>query len=162
MRGGSFTGRGGTFTHGLMNSDGSSLNTTLKARDVAALGENGSDDNYGLFSTGDSGDQVTLRGGSFTGRGGTSAFGISNNDLATLEAESVAALGEDGSTSYGLRTSATTNVTQSMLEGATHSVRRTDGTAQISNSRLAGGTVDGTVTCVAVSYGTTFYPGSCP
>jgi hypothetical protein len=40
---------------------------------------------------------VTLRGGSFTARGGTRACGIANVSSAVLEAESVIALGENGS-----------------------------------------------------------------
>jgi hypothetical protein len=133
LRGGVFTGRGGTQTRGIYNADS---DTTLETEGVTALGENGSNANYGLLNYTSA--EATLRGGSFTGRGGTTNRGI-----------------------YNL-SSATANVTQSVLEGATHSVYRSTGTVTVSNSRLIGGTVGGTVTCVAVSYGTTFYPGSCP
>ncbi len=106
---------------------------------------------------------ATLRGGSFTGRGGTDSWGIYNysQDLFStmLEAESVTALGEDGSsTNYGLHNTtpfATTNITQSVLEGADQSVLRNGGTVNVSNSRLVGGAVSGTVTCVLVTRGTT-------
>jgi hypothetical protein len=133
LRGGVFTGRGGTQTRGIYNADS---DTTLETEGVTALGENGSNANYGLLNYTSA--EATLRGGSFTGRGGTTNRGI-----------------------YNL-SSATANVTQSVLEGATNSVYRSTGAVTISNSRLIGGTVGGTVTCVAVSYGTTFYPGSCP
>jgi hypothetical protein len=113
--------------------------------------------------------EATLRGGSFTGRarpGGTNANGIYNGgNSTTLEAESVTALGENGSNNnYGLRNSvnATANVTQSVLEGATNSVYLGTGFVTVSNSRLVDGVVSGAVTCVAVSWNTTFYPGSCP
>jgi hypothetical protein len=93
LRGGSFTARGGVFALGIA-STGSG--TILKAENVSALGENGSDDNYGLFNIG--GAAATLYGGSFTGRGGVNPFGIANNDNGTtLEAEGVDALGENGS-----------------------------------------------------------------
>ena len=123
------------------------------------LGENGSNTNHGLANHSNA--VVMLRGGSFTGRGGEDAWGILN-DFGTLEAKSITALGENGSdTNMGLYTFfSLTNITQSILGGATNSVVGLNDT--ISNSRLVGGTVGGTVTCVAVSHGTTFYPSSCP
>ena len=159
LYGGSFTGRGGTDTYGIANGASS---TTLEAESVTALAENGSDDNYGLHSF--NGGETTLHGGSFTGSGGVGsvgvfAYGIYNTDVATmLEAESVSALGKFGSTaSYGLYnvSSATANVTQSVLEGGTNSVYRGTGAVVISNSRLTGNAVSGTVTCVLVTRGTT-------
>ena len=85
---------------------------------------------------------------------------------ATLQCESVTALGKDGSdTNYGLYNSsnATTDVTQGVLEGVTHSVYHDDsGSVTVSNSRLAGNAVSGTVTCVAVSRGGTFNANGCP
>jgi hypothetical protein len=99
LRGGSFTGRGGTIAYGITNGASS---TTLEAESVSALGENGSDGNHGLYNF--SGAEATLSGGSFTGRGGTDAYGISNIDGGTtLVAESVTALGVDGITeTFGL------------------------------------------------------------
>jgi hypothetical protein len=162
LRGGSFTGRGGTtLAYGIMNLGS---DTTLEAMGVSALGENGGSDNCGLYNCYAA--AATLRGGSFTGRGGYyDAYGIDNEDSdTTLEAESVTALGENGSSNnYGLyNTTATANVTQSVLEGATNSVYRSSGSVTVSNSRLAGNAVSGTVTCVAVSRGTTFNASGCP
>jgi len=93
------TGRGGTNAYGIY-SGGSG--TTLEAVSVLALGEDGSDNNYGLYNYESA--TATLRGGSFTGRGGQSSQGISNSDSGTtLEAENVTALAENGSNAnYGL------------------------------------------------------------
>jgi hypothetical protein len=105
---------------------------------------------------------ATLRGGSFTGRGGQDTYGIYNAASATpLKAESVTALGEDGvSSNYGLYNTggAEADVTQSVLEGATNSVYYSSGTLTVSNSRLVDGAVSGGVTCVLVTRGTG--PGS--
>jgi hypothetical protein len=65
-------------------------------RRVTSLSENGADSNYGLYNYGSA--QVALDGGTFTGRGGNNARGIYHMDTdsgATLEAESITALGED-------------------------------------------------------------------
>jgi len=160
LRGGAFTARGGTDAYGI-NNYGS--DTTLETESVTALAENGSTYNYGLLNS--SGAPAVLHGGSFTGRGGTLASGIGNADSSTtLEAENVTALGKGGSNNYGLfnfSSSATANVTQSVLEGATNSVY-SGGSVTVSNSRLAGGAVSGAVTCVAVSRGTTFNANGCP
>jgi len=100
LHGGSFTGRGGLETRGIENANAS----MLTAAGVTALGENGNNYNYGLGSY--NGVTTTLRGGSFTARGGiTDTYGIANGtNGATLEAESVTALGEDGNNdNYGLQ-----------------------------------------------------------
>jgi hypothetical protein len=97
--GGFFTGSGGNNAYGIYNS---SSNTTLRGTSVTALGESGSDGNYGLFNNGEA--AVTLFGSIFTGRGGSFAYGINNTSTSTtLKGTSVTALGESGSTSnYGL------------------------------------------------------------
>jgi hypothetical protein len=160
LRGGAFIGRGGSYAYGI-NNYGS--DTTLKAESVTALGENGSSQNYGLYNYNAA--EARLRGGAFTGRTGTSAYGISNN-TATLEAQSVIALGEDGSShNFGLdnlNSNSVANITQSVLGGATNAVYHSSGSVTVSNSRLVGGAVSGTVTCVAVSRGGTFNANGCP
>jgi len=93
LLGGTFTGRGGTYAFGIYNGGS---DTKLEAESITALGENGSNENFGLtnyLST------ATLLGGSFTGRGGTTAArGISNRGSgATLEAKGVTALGKNNS-----------------------------------------------------------------
>jgi hypothetical protein len=140
---------------------GSGTSVTLQA--VIALGENGSDWNCGL-STRD-GAAATLRGGSFTGRGGDRAYGIHNGGSGTtLEAQGITALAENGNLlAHGLDNwGATVEITRSVLEGATNAVYRSSGTVTVSHSRLVGGAVGGTVTCVAVSRGTTFNASGCP
>jgi hypothetical protein len=72
--------------------DGSGIGVTLQ--DVAGLAENGGN-NSGLHNSG----VLTLHGGSFTARGGTSATGVSSTGNATFEAENVAVLAENGSDS---------------------------------------------------------------
>jgi hypothetical protein len=94
LRGGSFTGHGGASPDGIYN-HGSG--TTLEAESVTALGENGGGGNYGLRNIVSA--AATLRGGSFTGRGGTFAYGINNYSSATLEAQCVTALAENASSS---------------------------------------------------------------
>ena len=162
LRGGTFTGRGGTSARGLSSKHGTT--TLLEAEGVIALGEDGSGWNYGLYN--EDGASARLHGGSFTGRGGTNALGIHNQDSGTmLEAESVTALGEGASSSnrgLGNALSATSEVTQSVLEGAGNSVIRGGGSVTVSHSRLVGGAVSGTVTCVAVSRGGTFNASGCP
>jgi len=67
----------------------------MEAESVTALAE-GNGHSFGLVNYVSA--TVTLRGGSFTGRGGIHAHGISNNGISTtMEAESITALGEDGS-----------------------------------------------------------------
>ena len=93
LLGGSFTGRGGTEACGIHNEGPS---TTLEGESVVALAENAASDNRGLYNQ--DGGEATLRGGSFTGRGGDDAFGIHNDGSSTtLEADSVTATGENGS-----------------------------------------------------------------
>ena len=66
------------------------VDTTLIAESVTALCENGGTQNYGLYD--DNGAEAGLLGGAFTGRGGTEARGISNNN-SNLFATNVTALG---------------------------------------------------------------------
>ena len=169
LRNSSFTGASGAYAYGIYIS---STLTTLAAESVAALGENSSTENYGLFVT--NGADVTVRGGYFTGLGGVDAIGIGNfGDNTMLDVASVTALGEGGSNfSFGLIngnsvpiTNATANVTQSVLEGMTNSVILDSGTVTASNSRLAGNSVSvvsGTMTCVAVSRNAIFNANGCP
>ena len=160
LRGGTFTGRGGEGgASGVQNTLGSSLT----AENITALAENADNENYGLYNHNTV--TTTLRGGTFTGSGGSNAYGIFNELTATLKAQNVTGLAMNGSNvNYGLYndSSATANVTQSVLEGASNSVLSSSGTITVSNSRLAGNVVSGTVTCVAVSRGGTFNANGCP
>ncbi len=90
LRGGFFIARGGggqcftIYTETL---------SELDAEGITVLAENCDLDNHGLRTQG----SVTLRGGSFTGRGGATTLGIYSDNFSTMEAESVTALGENGS-----------------------------------------------------------------
>ena len=93
LHGGSFTGRGGTRTRGIqLRGSG----TTLVAKNVTALAEDASLDNYSLYNH--NGAMVTLHGGDFTARGGSgNAWGIYNRDSGTtLVVEHTVVLAEGG------------------------------------------------------------------
>jgi hypothetical protein len=160
LRGGSFTGRDGSYPRGIYN-----WGSTLEADGVAALGENGSSYGYGLYNY--DGATATLRGGSFIGRGGTQGRGVMNYSSTTsLDAERISAMGVDGSSAnYGLYngSSAVADITQSVLSGSSNSIYRPPGGGDIhvSNTRLIGA-VSAEVTCVAVSRLSNFYENSCP
>ena len=154
LRGGSYTGRGGTNASGITNN---ASGTALEALDATAIGENATDSNSGLWSW--QGSTTTLRGGSYSARGGANSYGIYLQHAGTtLYAEFVSVVGDD----YGLIEGVGANaiVTQSVLEGSSFSV---DGVNLIlSHSRLVGGSGYGD-NCIAVSRGSTFVASSsCP
>ncbi|MDY7078233.1 MAG: hypothetical protein SXV54_15060 [Chloroflexota bacterium] len=151
LRGGSFTARGDGEVRGIYNRYSG---TRLEVENVTALGENGTN-NCGLYNSNVA--TATLRGGSFTGRGGENAYGIYNDDSGTtLEAEGVIGLGEDGTTyTSGLyNLGGTASATQSVLKcSAGRPAHGVGGSTIVSNSRLEGGAALG-VTCVLVTQGT--------
>ncbi|HEY76520.1 MAG TPA: hypothetical protein G4O00_10120 [Thermoflexia bacterium] len=155
VHGGSLTGRGGGQAYGLANRG------TLNTEGVTVLGEDGSLESYGGYNT--SGGVVTVHGGSLTGRGGGSTYGF-RNYYGTVTIEGATLSGKNGSNNYGLHNhlSSTATATQSVIKGGTNAVYNVGGTVTLSNSRLVGGAVYGTVTCVAVSRGTTFNASGCP
>jgi hypothetical protein len=153
LRGGSFTGRGGTNAHGIKNYDSG---TTLEAESVTALGDDGSGDNYGLYNETDA--AATLRGGSFTGRGGSYAYGLRNS--GTLVAERVSARGN-----FGLRNnSGSATVESSQFAGDPgYALVQDSGTVGLALTLLSGWATrnGGSLNCYIVylpNY--TFYP--CP
>jgi hypothetical protein len=170
LQGGSYTGRGGGGANGLLNGGG-----TVDAEGITALGEGGSNSNVGCSNTAGGGN-ATLRGGSFIARGGERAYGVGNEQGATLEANNITVLAEDAITkTYGLynhpmASTAVATVTLSTLEGATAPVYNgtgdSVGSVAIYHSRLVSGnpmTGTGTTICVAVSRGITFTAGpACP
>jgi hypothetical protein len=161
LHGGVFIARGGVNNYALSNE----LTVTMEAENVTALAENGSDSNHGLWNVNNA--TLVLHSASLTGRGGTNAYGISNQGAGTtLVVGNVTALGESGSSNnYGLYndSTATADVTQGVLGGATYSVLQSSGAITVSNSRLTGNQVSGTVTCVLVTRGTGVSSGtSCP
>jgi len=94
LRGGTFTGRGGTTaaeTYGIWSSG------TLAADNVVALGDEGTGANGGLVNNGGT---ATVQDGTFTGRGGDTAFGISSSGTAVID--DVTAHGRGATNNYGL------------------------------------------------------------
>jgi hypothetical protein len=162
LRGGSFIARGGTYAYGI--STGANV-ATLEAESVTALAENGSDANYGQYNF--SGAATTLRGGSFTGRGGADAYGIySSGSDTTLKVESVTALGEGGSSAnYGLYNdgSATATADSSQFTGDSDGLYQSGGTVRLGVSQLDGGLTlaGGMLTCFQV-YDGNYASYTCP
>ena len=115
LRGGTFAGRGGNYVRGIYNAGSG---TTLAAEKITALAEQGSTYNRGLDNYDSA--AATLRGGTFTGRGGSEAQGILNTNDATLAAENVIALGENGTDSYGLSNASVATAT---LRGGSYTAR---------------------------------------
>ena len=163
LHGGSFTARGGEDTYGIYNGDSG---TTLEADNVTVLGENGSHFNHGLFNNLDG--VAVLRGGAFTGRGGTEASGICNRDSSTtLSAEGVSALGENGSSiNRGMLNGngATTTADSSQFTSSDgDGLYLGSGTVYLGVSQLDGGATNssGTLTCFQV-YDGSYSDYTCP
>jgi hypothetical protein len=158
LRGGSFTGRGkGTGTNrGIRNAG------VLEAVGVAALGEGGDVESYGLYNF--TGAEATLRRSSFTGRDGTYAHGILNF-TATLRANGITALAEDGtSTNDGLTNSGgSVMINSSQLTGSSNGFEQWSGTTYLGVSQLDGGATKtaGTLTCFQV-YDQAYTAYACP
>ena len=89
--GGIYTGRGGTTAIGIHD------NFQVIAENVIALGESASGVNIGLLSTG----MTEINGGSFTGKEGSSAYGISV-DNGHMNGYSIKSYAELGDNNYGL------------------------------------------------------------
>jgi hypothetical protein len=157
LHGGVFIARGGINNYALSNE----FNVTMKADNVTALAENGSDSNHGLWNVNNA--QATVRDGSFIGRGGTSAYGIHTN--SALDAESVTALGENGgSDNYGLYIlSGATTVDSSQFAGSSNGLYLDSGTVSLGVSQLDGGATNssGTLTCFQV-YDGNYAAYTCP
>ena len=88
---------------GFEHSAGISNLGTLEAEHITVSGAASPQWNYGIWNQGSSA-QVTLRGGSVSGRGGTGAIGILNTNDGQLTTDGVTALAEGGTDSNdGLR-----------------------------------------------------------
>jgi hypothetical protein len=71
----------------------------LEAHNITAVARDAVNVNYGLFNE----STANLYGGTFTGRNGSDAFGVWNNNEAELLAENLSMLGQNGaSTNTGL------------------------------------------------------------
>jgi hypothetical protein len=165
LHGGTCTGRGGTHANGINNADS---DTILIIENVIALGVDGSDNNNGLRNYATT-VMTTVQGGSYTGRGGTTARGIFilGTTNAILDAVRVTALGEDGSSnSHGLvniSSTATVSVGSSQFIGSSNGLYQTAGSVRLGVSQLDGGATrtGGTLTCFQVFDGN-YAAYSCP
>jgi hypothetical protein len=95
LQGGDYTARGGTNAWGIFNT----LTVTMKAHNVTALGEFGSNLNSGMRNWNNA--TVVLYGGDYTGRGGNQTGGTGAAHHSTLTAYGVTALAENGSGDVG-------------------------------------------------------------
>jgi hypothetical protein len=168
LRGGSVSGRGGTEAIGILNTNGGQLTTD----GVTALAEGGTDATYALNndSAGVAATAV-VRGGSFTGSGGSENYGIrTTGDSSVLDAIGIDVGLEGGEADTLVAVYIGDNgigtISQSDLWGSTASVYCDScDWASIHNSRLIGGPVTdpGTdVNCFGVSWGIAFYTDTCP
>ncbi len=161
LNGGSFTGRGGAETYGILTVDGSSL----EAAGITTLGEGGTDRNDGLRN--ESGSAVVVTGGSLRGRGGTDNRGAASYDQnSILDLNQVTAFGEDGSISMGVSNESDSQafISNSELWGTTVSLFADGAMTTARLSSLIGGSVGGTdgPLCLAVTWGGAFFPDTCP
>lgn len=146
VRGATAIARAGTNNYALANE----LNATLDAERVTALAEGGSNLNHAMWNVNHA--LATVRDSSFTGRGGTEAYGIySGGDGTDLDIESVRALAEDGSISnYGMYNNGSgALVDSSQFSGSNNGLYLNGGTVLLGVSQLDGGAmnVGGTLTC---------------
>jgi hypothetical protein len=165
VQGGEFTAFGGTRTFGIRNADSG---TGMKAVGATALAQDGSSGNYGLENR--DGATMGLRGGDFTGNGGSYAWGLLNvGGNAWLEAVGVAALGVNGGvTNLGLYNgdSAEARVDSSYLDGGGGNglfMDTTSGPVYLGVSQLASSAnrMGGTLTCYGV-YDNNYVSYTCP
>lgn len=167
LYGGSYTGRTSIYPAGIRNSG-----ATLAAENVTAVADAGLGHARGLEIIAPNlgyPSNATVHGGSFTatnaGQWWESA-GIyigSSADDANLLADRVSSQSA-GQNSYGLLVGeydADVEISESVIRGDVNSVSVQYGSVLIANSRLTG-TVSGTVTCVGVSSGSSFYTNTCP
>ncbi len=161
LRGGSFTAQAsGTGTARGIHNFGS--NTTLEAHNVTALAVGGAY-NYGLLA--ESNTPITrVYGGTFIGRGGNQATGISQANVGEMTLQGAFVVGENGTSNYGLYSvGGTTWADSCRFKGSTYAVRETGGTLYLAVSQLDGGMqhTGGTRTCFQV-YDGNYAAYTCP
>ena len=166
LRGGSVSGRGGTEAIGILNTNGGQLTTD----GITALAEGGTDANYALQN--DSASVAVVRGGSFTGSGGSANYGIGIfGDDSLLDAIGIEVKAEGGGEidahiAVYIGDNGSGTISQSELWGSSSSVYCDScNWVSIHNSRLIGGPVvdPGTdVHCFGISWGGAFYTDTCP
>ncbi len=166
LRSGSVSGRGGTGAIGILNTNGGQLTTD----GVTVLAEGGTDSNDGLRN--ESAAISVVRGGSFTGSGGSENYGIRiTGEDSILDAIGIVVKGTGGGeldyrNAVYIGNSGMGFISQSTLWGDSASVYCDScSLVNIHNSRLIGGPVAGLTTninCLGVSWGGAFYTNTCP
>jgi hypothetical protein len=164
LRGGSISGQGGTGSVGILNTNGGQLTTD----GVTTLAEGGTNVNDGLRN--ESADTISVvRGGSFTGSGGSGNYGIRIlGDSSLLDAFGIDVKGTEGDNLYAvyIGTNGRGFISQSELWGASNSVYCDScNLVRIDNSRLIGGPPGGlstNINCFGISWGGAFYTDTCP
>jgi hypothetical protein len=160
LRGGSFTGRGGTTARGMGNEGSDSM---LVAEGVSALGKGATANNYGLENT--SGGSATLHGGAFVGEEHVTRGIYNHGNDAMLTARRVTAEGRYGVTDHGMfnGSAAVATVDSSQLIGEDYGLYQSGGRAEVGVSLLHNGVqqTGGTLTCFQV-YDETYGSYTCP
>ena len=154
------TARGGINNYALSNE----LTATMKAENITSIAENGSSSNHGLWNVNNA--TLVLHGASLTARGGIDAYGIySGGSDTSLKAESVTALGENGSgTNYGLYVAGgIAKAVSSQFTGISAGLNLDSGTVHLGVSQLGGGAINpsSTLTCFQV-YDSSYIAYTCP
>jgi len=160
LRGGSFTAQAVGGSAYAIHNFGS--NSVLEAHDVTALAAGGTH-NYGLI--GETNTPITrVYGGTFTGRGGNTAVGIYHANVGETTIQNAFAVGENGTSNYGLNVSAgTVRADGCHFKGSTFGVIESSGTLYLAVSQLDGGMQrnSGTRTCFQV-YNDNYVAYTCP
>jgi hypothetical protein len=162
LRGGSFIAAQGSGWYAWAIHNIGGANTILEAHDVTARASGGTGNNQALRNE-MAGTVARIYGGSFTAQGGTLTASLNNNGDLTVQG--AVAIGENGTSNYGLYTlvGGTVRADGCHFKGNTAAVRETGGALYLAVSQLDGGMqgTGGTRTCFQVydgSYSAYFCP----
>ena len=161
LRGGSFIAAQGSGLYAWAIHNIGGTNTTLEAHDVTARASGGTGNNQALRNE-MAGTVARIYGGSFTAQGGALTAGLNNNGDLTVQG--AVAIGENGTSNYGLYTlGGTVRADGCHFKGNAAAVRETGGTLYLAVSQLDGGMqrAGGTRTCFQV-YDGNYSAYSCP
>jgi len=161
LRGGSFIAAQGSGQYAWAIHNIGGTNTTLEAHDVTARALGGAFNNQALRN--EMADTVArIYGGSFTAQGGNLTAGL--NNIGDLTVQGAVAIGENGTSNYGLYTlGGTVRADGCHFKGSTFGVIETGGTVYLAVSQLDGGMqrTGGTAQCYG-TYGNNYSPYPCP
>jgi len=160
LRGGSFIAAQGSGQYAWAIHNIGGANTILEAHDVTARASGGTGNNQALRNE-MGGTVARIYGGSFTAQGGNLTAGL--NNVGDMTVQGAVAIGENGTSNYGLYTTGTVRADSCRFKGSTAAVRETSGTVYLAVSQLDGGMqrTGGTRTCFQV-YDGNYSAYSCP